>query len=146
MRFSTVTLGLLSATSTALAGTVTIQNNAKEIVYLTETLSDQTSTSSTIAVNASYSEVAAGQGKSLGITLNPNYFSPSTPKLIFGYSVDTMSGLVYWTVSSVDGNPFSAPGDGFNVEPSDPTCTNATTYDGQVHTCGSAANFTLTVY
>ena len=60
--------------------------------------------------------------------------------MIFGTSVDN-TGL-YWTVSSVDGDPMA--GEGFNVTSTNDVCGQALGYDGQVHVCaGNGVTLTL---
>ncbi|GAB7352679.1 hypothetical protein MBLNU459_g3040t1 [Dothideomycetes sp. NU459] len=115
---SATILSLLSLASTSFAATAGIKSQCNDQVYLTVTNSTQQSTQYTIAPNGTYSQPLAGSGNSYGITKDPDYYSSSTP-------------------NSVDGNPLvgGAGEGGFNVVFSDPTCSGATTYDGQVHTC-----------
>lgn len=147
MRISTVTAaGILSLATTAFAvGNAIVDNDCVESVYLTITRSDQTSTQRTIAgTNGTYSEVLSGQGNSFGVTKSADYWSSTTPKLIFGYS-EGNDGLSYWTVSTVDGDPTA--GEGWKVAPSVSTCTSATngTMAGQVYTCTNTADLVLTL-
>lgn len=147
MHFSALSLGLLAAAHTAIAGTVYVRNNSPNELWLTITRSDQTSTQSTIAVGGGfYSEPAAGSYNSLGVTKTSDYWNSATPKLIYDYTLDTPDNLLYWTVSNVDGDPFTAAGDGWEIFTSDTTCSGATTYDGQTHTCEAATDLTLVVY
>ncbi|GAB7352678.1 hypothetical protein MBLNU459_g3040t2 [Dothideomycetes sp. NU459] len=134
---SATILSLLSLASTSFAATAGIKSQCNDQVYLTVTNSTQQSTQYTIAPNGTYSQPLAGSGNSYGITKDPDYYSSSTPKFVFGWTDSTSDQLTYWSVSSVDGNPLvgGAGEGGFNVVFSDPTCSGATTYDGQVHTC-----------
>jgi hypothetical protein len=87
---------------------ITVKNNCGNPVYLTTTNQQQQTTGPTeLAAGASSVSQIVGQGNSLGVTLNQDYYSPNTPKLILGTS--TSSGTLYWSVSSVNGNPFAAP-------------------------------------
>lgn len=47
-----------------------------------------------------------GVGNSLGVARSDQYWSNGTAKLIWGTSTD--AGVLYWTVSNVDGDPFNA--------------------------------------
>lgn len=138
MQFTTVIAPLLISASTSFAATAGVKNNSDKTIFVTVTNSSQTSTEYTIAANGSYSQPLIGMGNVLGVTLDPNYFSSSTKKFIFGYTDSPSAKLSYWTVSNVDGDPFdgSTPDvTKFLVSASDVSCSTASTYDGQVHTC-----------
>lgn len=146
MRFaSTAVIGLLSSASSSLAATAGIKSQCKEQIYLTVTDSTQQSIQYTIAPNGTYSQPLTGQGNSYGITKSPDYYSSSTPKFVFSWTDSTSDHLTYWSVSSVDGNPLNgtAGEGGFDVIFADPTCPEATTYDGKVHTCPDYNNFVI---
>lgn len=146
MRFTTTAISLISLASTSLAAaTAGIKSECVDPIYLTVTNSTQQSTQYTIAPNGSYSQPITGQGNSYGITKRPDYYSSSTPKFVFGWTDSTSDNLTYWSVSSVDGNPLNgtAGEGGFNVVFADPTCPEATTYDGQVHTCPDYNSFVI---
>ena len=134
---------LLAIASTALAaGTATVQNNCQEQVYLTITRSDQSSTIQSLAGSGGlYSEPIANQGNSFGLTKNDQYYSASTPKLIWGFS--DAAPTLYYTVSNVDGDAFA--GESFALSASDAGCGVVSSYDGQVHACDDGNNFTLTL-
>ena len=141
MRFSTTLAGLVALASTALAGNAIVQNNCQEDVYLTITRADQSSTQQRLAGNGGrYSEPVSGNGNSFGLTKNADYFSASTPKLIWGFSDSPPT--VYYTVSNVNGDPFA--GEGFNLAATDAGCGVVTGYDGATHTCADSNDFTLT--
>jgi len=134
--------GLLALTTTAIAGSASVVNRCKEDAFLTVTLSTQQSTTHQIAgSNGSYSEPITGQGNSWGITKTNDYFSASTPKLIWGFS--DAAPTLYYTVSNVDGDPMA--GEGFNISSTDAGCGSVTSYDGSTHTCSDSNNFTLTL-
>jgi len=143
MHYTTTTTTLLAIASTALAaGTATIQNNCPEQVFLTITRSDQQSTTQSLAGSGGkYSEPISGQGNSFGLTKNDQYFSASTPKLIWGFS--DAAPTLYYTVSNVDGDAFA--GEKFALGASDASCGVVSSYDGSTHTCGDSNNFTLTL-
>lgn len=130
MHFITATATLIGFASTCLAATSGIKNNCNQPIYLTYTDSDADIISTTIAINGTYSQTLGGKGNQFGLTKIADYFTPSTPKLILGFS-DSTDLLTYWSVSTVDGNP----GISFLVSASDPSCSTASTIDGQVHTC-----------
>lgn len=142
MRFNIATATLLSLASTSLAATVGIVSRCNQTTYVTVTNSSQASTQYKIAANGSYNQPLVGTGNAFGITLEANYFVNTTPKLIVGFSDGTTDHLTYWAVSSVDGNPFAGL-NGFVVAPSDPSCTETATLDGQVHVCTDTVSYML---
>ncbi|KAJ9627219.1 hypothetical protein H2203_003681 [Taxawa tesnikishii (nom. ined.)] len=142
MHFSTITAaGLLSLAASAAAAVVKVQNNCNTVKWLSITRTNQSMTQQALAAGGSfYSEPLVGSGNSFGITNNPDYYNAATGKLILGWSVG--NNLQYWTVSNSD--PYDPQaGRGFVVHESDPGCTQATTYDGAVHTCSTSSDLTL---
>lgn len=134
------TLALISALSaTAFAGTAVVTNKCSQDVFLTITRSDQTSQTYDIQSGISYSETISGQGNSFGVTLSSDYYSPNTPKLIWGFS--DVSPTLYYSVSTVDGNPFGSLGFGLVV--SDNSCSGVASADSRTRTCEDGATFTL---
>ncbi|KAF1347052.1 hypothetical protein BDV97DRAFT_231835 [Delphinella strobiligena] len=142
MRFNIATAILISLASTSFAATVGVVSRCNRTTYVTFTNSAQVSTQYKIAPNGSYNQPLVGTGNAFGITVEANYFVPTTPKLVVGFSVGTTDHLTYWGVTFVDGNPFSGL-NGFVVAPSDPSCTETTTSDGQVHVCTYTANLVI---
>lgn len=101
---TTTLLSLLAATTHSLS-TQTIINNCPTALYLTNTDSNKTTTGpSAIDAGVNRTFPIIGTGNSLGVTKNDRFWTPETAKLIMGTSTD--SGILYWTVSSVDGDPF----------------------------------------
>lgn len=140
MHFLIATAGLLSLASTALAGNAIVKNNCQEQIFLTITLADQSSTQQAIAGSGgSFSEPISGQGNSFGITKTSDYYSASTPKLIWGFTDSTPT--LYYSVSNVDGDPMS--GETWSVSATDGSCSSISSYDGKVYTCADTNNFTL---
>jgi hypothetical protein len=108
MRFSAAAASVIALAASSSASLITVTNNCGSSVFLTTTNSQQQTTGPTeLAAGASSVSQIVGQGNSLGVTLNKDYYSPNTAKLILGTS--TSSGTLYWSVSSVNGNPFAAP-------------------------------------
>ena len=101
-------------------------NNCTESIYITNVNSTKSTTGpfEVKGTGGNWTTEIIGVGNSLGISKTDRYWTPETPKFILGTSTD--AGIVYWTVSNVDGDPFlnqtfelsSGPG---NV------CDNATT-------------------
>ncbi|KAF1346151.1 hypothetical protein BDV97DRAFT_401507 [Delphinella strobiligena] len=142
MRFSVALAGLATLVSTALAGNAVVQNNASEDVYLTITRPDQTSTQQQLAGNGGrYSEPISGTGISFGLTKSSDYYSASTPKLIWGFS--DSAPTLYYSVSSVNGNPFD--GESWSLKATDGSCTVVTSPDSNTYTCADSNDFTLTI-
>ncbi|KAF2154181.1 hypothetical protein K461DRAFT_277283 [Myriangium duriaei CBS 260.36] len=136
-----ITLAVLSAlAATAFAGTANVVNRCNQPAYLTITRSDQTTQTYTLAAGqGQYHEVIKGQGNSYGVTLDPNYYSPNTPKLIWG--VSDVPPTLYYSVNTVDGNPFANLG--FSLVTSDSTCSGVNSPDARTRTCGDGAQLTL---
>lgn len=133
-------LALVSAlASTAFAGTAVVYNSCGSNIYLTTTDSSQQSTTTTIGPNGSTSATISGSGNSWGVSTNMDFYSSTTPKLIWGFT-DTAPTL-YYSVSTVDGNPFSS----FSLSTTDSTCPVITSANGSTVTCGDGATFTLNV-
>ena len=114
------------ATSSHAVSSQFVLNNCTESVYITN-INSTKSTTGPFEVKGSggnWTTEIIGVGNSLGVSKTDRYWTPETPKFILGTSTD--AGILYWTVSNVDGDPFqnqtfelsSAPG---NV------CENATT-------------------
>jgi len=134
--------GLLALASTVMAGTAYVRNNCQEQVFLTITRANQQSTTQAIAGSGGlYSEPISGEGNSFGITKNDQYYSPDTPKLIWGFS-DAVPTL-YYTISNVDGDPMA--GESFFLSSSQLTCDAVDSYDGATHVCDDSNDFTLTL-
>ncbi|KAL1297647.1 hypothetical protein AAFC00_006203 [Neodothiora populina] len=139
MRFIIGSAALLAMGSGALAAVAGVKNLCSTTIYVTVTNSSMMSIQYTIASNGTYSQPLAGMGNQFGITTDPSYYSTQSPKFVFGFSDSTSASLTYWSITSVDGSPF----DTFLVATSEPTCTNATAYDGQVHTCTDTADIAV---
>jgi hypothetical protein len=142
MRFSIAITGLATLVSTAIAGTAIVQNNCSEQVFLTITRGDQSSSQKALAGNGGrYSEPISGNGNSFGVTKSSEYYSPNTPKLIWGFS--DSAPTLYYSVSAVDGNPFN--GQKFQLSASDAACGVVNNFDGAVKACADKNDFTLTL-
>ncbi|KAF1826114.1 uncharacterized protein K489DRAFT_291367, partial [Dissoconium aciculare CBS 342.82] len=105
MRFTVAAASVIAFAASSSASLITVTNNCANSVFLTSTNSaQQTNGPNELKAGANYVTQIVGQGNSLGVTLNSDYYSPNTAKLILGTS--TASGTLYWSVSSVNGNPF----------------------------------------
>ncbi|PNS16736.1 hypothetical protein CAC42_4700 [Sphaceloma murrayae] len=140
MQFTTTLAVLVGAiASTAMAGNAIVENKCTSTIYLTITRANQMSSTRPIAPGQKYQEAIANQGNSFGITRNADYYSPNTPKLIWGFS--NAPPTLYYSVSQVNGDPFA--GAKFRLRSSDGNCGAVTGYDGRTRTCGSNNDFTL---
>ena len=141
MHFSTATAaGLPTLATTALAGTANVVNQCKENVFLTITTGNQQTTTRQIAGSGGrYSAPVSGQGNSWGVTKKSDYYSASTPKLIWGFS--DAPPTLYYTVSQVNGDAFA--GQSFKLSASDAKCGTVSGYDGRTRTCADSNSFTL---
>lgn len=102
---SALALLALATTSNALSLQGLI-NNCNETVYATFTNSTKSTLGPTsVPANGGIWETEIiGVGNSLGVTKSDKFWTNETAKLIFGTSTD--KGILYWTVSHVDGDPF----------------------------------------
>ncbi|KAL1304136.1 hypothetical protein AAFC00_000564 [Neodothiora populina] len=140
MRFQQVIASLALIAGTAVAGSAVVQNNCNEEVWLTITRADQSSTQQKLAGNGGrYSEQISGQGNSFGLTKNADYYSASTPKLIWGFS--DSNPTLYYSVSSVNGDPFA--GEKFQLSATDGNCAQVNSYTSFTYTCADSNTFTL---
>jgi hypothetical protein len=108
MHFTTLTAAAVVAfaTSSHAISSQFVFNNCTESIYITNTNSTK-STTGPFEVKGSggnWTTDIIGVGNSLGVTKNDRYWTPETPKFILATSTD--AGIVYWTVSNVDGDPF----------------------------------------
>jgi len=120
-----------------------VQNYCHESIWLTFANVTETRPSEVLPSGEAYVSNLEGENKSLGVTWNESdYWTADGKKLILGASIS--NNLLYWTISSVNGDPFA--GDGFKVTSNGNVCGNATTVDGQYHVCDdSDDNVTLTL-
>lgn len=144
MHFTSVAALTLSLATTALSvGTVSVLNQCSTPIYLTITRQDQSTTQYELNSTVEYSEIIAGSGNSYGVTNTSDYYSSTTAKLILGVSDDPSSKLVYWSVSSVDGNPVANDG-GFSVSaPGPQACSGTNSLNGQVYACSDTNSLQL---
>lgn len=146
MRFTAAAAAsVLALAASANASMLSVKNTCSETLYITLTDSSQKTTGPTeFASGATYVSNIVGQGNSFALTKNTDYYSPNTPKLVLGTS--TSNGVLYWSVSDVNGNPFA--GESFSItSPSGNkgnVCGTATSPDSQVHGCADD-NVTLTL-
>ena len=149
MRFTVAAASVIAFAASSSASLITVTNNCANSVFLTSTNSaQQTNGPNELKAGANYVTQIVGQGNSLGVTLNSDYYSPNTAKLMLGTS--TASGTLYWSVSSVNGNPFAAPSKFSITSPSsssnDNACGSADSPDGSVKGCAdNNVNLRLTL-
>lgn len=143
MHFSTFTAAsILALASSTFASKVAVKNNCPQDIFLQITRQDQSHTQQKIASNGGYfSEQLNGQGNSYGITKNQDYYSPNTPKLIWGAS--DSAGVVYYSLNNVDGNPFN--GQSVKLTGNQQSCPAVTSVDGSTKACSNVNDFTLTL-
>jgi hypothetical protein len=108
MHFTTLTAAAVVAfaTSSHAISSQFVFNNCTESIYITN-INSTKSTTGPFEVKGSggnWTTDIIGVGNSLGVTKNDRYWTPETPKFILATSTD--AGIVYWTVSNVDGDPF----------------------------------------
>jgi hypothetical protein len=109
MHFTTFTAAAILAFTTSTTYAISTQfvlNNCTESIFLTNVNSTK-STTGPFEIKGSggnWTNEIIGVGNSLGVMKNDRYWTTETAKLILGTSTD--AGILYWTVSNVDGNPF----------------------------------------
>nr|OQO28978.1 hypothetical protein B0A51_03787 [Rachicladosporium sp. CCFEE 5018] len=137
MHFTTKTISAIIAlaTSTQALSHQAVLNNCNGTLYLTYVNSTKSTTGPSPLLAFANTELPIiGVGNSLGVSKSDQYWSPQTPKLILGTSTD--NGILYWSVSYVDGDPFA--GQKVAVTSAgrvNDVCQNSTGYDGKVHAC-----------
>ncbi|KAK6434409.1 hypothetical protein LTR95_009413, partial [Oleoguttula sp. CCFEE 5521] len=108
MHFTTKNILAIIAltTSTHALSHQVVLNNCNETLYLTYVNSTKSTTGpSPLLAFANAELTIIGVGNSLGVSKSDQYWSSQTPKLILGTSTD--NGILYWSVSYVDGDPFA---------------------------------------
>ena len=140
MRFITTTAIVVSLVSSSFASTVGVVSRCNQNLYLLVSNSTVAGAPIALAPNGTYSQPLVGSGNQFGVAKDSDYYATTTAKFTFGFSVATDSHLTYWSIGTVNGDPFAGTigGSGFLVAPSDSTCSIANTFDGQVHTCTDA--------
>jgi len=102
---TTATLLALTTSSHALSSQFVL-NNCTDSIYITN-INSTKSTTGPFEVKGSggnWTTDIIGVGNSLGVSKSDRYWTNETAKLILGTSTD--AGILYWTVSNVDGDPF----------------------------------------
>jgi hypothetical protein len=128
MHFTALTAATIVAfaTSSYAVSSQFVLNNCTESVYITN-INSTKSTTGPFEVKGSggnWTTDIIGVGNSLGVSKTDGYWSNETPKFILGTSTD--AGILYWTVSNVDGDPFE--GETFDLSSGEGNvCQNATT-------------------
>jgi hypothetical protein len=126
MHFTAAAILAFTTSTTYAVSTQFVLNNCTESVFLTNVNSTKSTTGpfEIKGPGGSWTSEIIGVGNSLGVTKNERYWTPETAKLILGTSTD--AGILYWTVSNVDGNPFV--NETFAVSSGEANaCENATT-------------------
>jgi hypothetical protein len=128
MHFTTLTAAAIVAfaTSSHAVSSQFVFNNCTESVYITNINSTKSTTGpfEVKGAGGNWTTEIIGVGNSLGVSKTDRYWTPETPKFILGTSTD--AGIVYWTVSDVDGDPFLNQTFELSSGPSN-ACDNATT-------------------
>ena len=128
MHFTTLTAAAIVAftTSSHAVSSQFVFNNCTESVYITNINSTKSTTGpfEVKGLGGLWTHEVIGVGNSLGVTKNDRYWTPETSKFILGTSTD--AGILYWTVSNVDGDPFQNQTFGLSSGPGN-ACDNATT-------------------
>jgi hypothetical protein len=117
---------LTFTTSAAAISSQFVLNNCNESIWLTSVNSTGVTTGPVEIKSAggNWTNEIIGVGNSLGVSKTDRYWSTETAKLILGTSTDL--GVLYWTVSNVDGDPFV--GEKFELSSGEGNaCENATT-------------------
>lgn len=128
MHFTTLAAATVVAfaTSSYAVSSQFVLNNCTESIYITN-INSTKSTTGPFEVKGNggnWTTDIIGVGNSLGVSKTDRYWSSETPKFILGTSTD--AGILYWTVSNVDGDPFE--GETFKLSSGEGNaCQNATT-------------------
>jgi hypothetical protein len=126
MHLPTTTLSLLITSTTALS-TQEVWNWCADPFYLVN-VNSTGSTTGPLKIapgGGDWTTPITGVGNSLGVSINDQFWSSNTSKLVWGSSTD--AGILYWTVSNVNGDPFAAAGQKWEVSSWEGNrCENAT--------------------
>jgi hypothetical protein len=141
---ATITATLAVASSALALGQAKVVNNCKSSVWLTINRPGVFGQAKEFKSKATYHETYKGTGNSIGITKSSDFYSASTPKLIFGYS--DQSPTVFYSVAAQDGAPsFGSPSPGFKLTATG-NCPGSNGYNnGKTLTCSDAQSITVTL-
>lgn len=103
---STISTILALTSSTHAVSSQIVFNNCEESIFVTNINStkDTTGPLGIPGLGGNWTSEIIGVGNSLGVTKSEKFWTNETRKLILGTSTDL--GVLYWTVSNVDGDPF----------------------------------------
>lgn len=128
MHFTAVTAAAILAftSSTTAISSELVINNCTESIFVTNINSTKSTTGplEVLGAGGNWTTEIIGVGNSLGVSKSDKFWTNETAKLILGTSTDL--GVLYWTISNVDGDPFE--GQEFEVISGEANaCENATT-------------------
>lgn len=135
-------LSMIPLISGGLAQSITTANSCSETIYLAKDDADYDSEIISIGTGSSFGVSLSGTGNSIGVSLVSDFWATTTPKLILGYTVDTTSALTYYSVGTVDGNPFASLG--FSVTSNNAACEGTTSANGVTYACPDSSSLTFT--
>lgn len=144
----TTAISLLVYATSAYATDYIVKDSCPENVFLYFADSSETMGPFELPSSEAYIHNISGSGLSVGVVKNSeDYWSATGPKLIFGVTANQTEAELYWTISSVDGDPMQ--GESFSVTSDgrvSNVCGNATSYSTEVHACADDGNVTLTLW
>lgn len=109
MQFTALTAAAILAltSSTDAISSQIVFNYCEEPIFVTSINStkDTTGPLEVPGLGGNWTSEIIGVGNSLGVTKSDKFWTNETAKLILGTSTDL--GVLYWTVSNVDGDPFA---------------------------------------
>ncbi|KAK4553049.1 hypothetical protein LTR86_009973 [Recurvomyces mirabilis] len=143
MRFSGSLLSLgLAATALAAHPALYVTNHCPENVYVVYSNDEYKAAQLTLSKGKNFQVILSGKGYSVGLATDPNFYSEAVSKLIFGYSVNSDNGLLYYSVAADYGNPFA--GQSFTLTGND-GCTTVKSPNGVTYACSDTSSLVFTL-
>ncbi|KAK7185568.1 hypothetical protein DPSP01_010752 [Paraphaeosphaeria sporulosa] len=143
MRVYAPFLGLsLAATAAAAQPLLRVTNQCSENVYVVYSNDQYKAAQVTLTQGKGFQVILSGLGYSVGLSTDPAFYSEAVAKLIFGYSVNTDNGLLYYSIASDYGNPFASQS--FSLTGNN-GCASVNSPNGVTYACSDAASLYLTL-
>lgn len=146
MGFLRTAISLVATITLALAAddpTINVYNECSVPVWIQSTTFGTSGGTAEFTTGEGFTQLLDNLGNSVGVALESTYYATTTPKLIFGFSVDATSEILYYSVTTEDGNPFASMA--FTVTGTDSACTTITSPNGVTYACPATASLSLTL-
>lgn len=152
---------LLAGSVRATQSSLYVTNQCSETVHVVYSNEQYNSASVTLITGKNFEVILSGEGMnrlspptkfllnlcfspvgfSVGCSTDPNFYSTSVAKLIFGYSVNSDHGLLYNSFTTDYGNPFA--GQTFSLTSNNAECTPVISPNGVTYACPDTSSLAL---